>query len=305
MKDLFKKEEFSGLQVMTNGIDASLYLNGEFLDKTPFYKKDITPGRYTLKIEPGDQNLASYETPITLNAGLLTVVDWQPGTKPETSGGIVYEMEKIDRSNIEVSFITIPDGAVLAFNSNPSQFAPVLLKNLQEGTYPFEVSMPSYQTLSQTINVVKGYRLNVLINLPKDEGYEERMKNNTNIEASASASLSVDSTQEEPEEEKANETSTKKSNISQTLKEADEEASETTALSKASKKVTILSTNFFKDGQEVLRVRDNPTLSGDEIGFVKTHQIYALLLQKSGWYKIAFDNKEGWISSSYAKIVEN
>ena len=51
-----------------------------------------------------------------------------------------------------------------------------------------------------------------------------------------------------------------------------------------------------------LRVRQTPSIGGNEIGQVKPGESYQLLLEQEGWYKIKLtNNKEGWINSQYAK----
>jgi len=51
-----------------------------------------------------------------------------------------------------------------------------------------------------------------------------------------------------------------------------------------------------------LRVRDKASLNGLEIGQAKPGETYQLLDdQTTGWYKIKFNDKEGWISSQYAQ----
>jgi len=50
-----------------------------------------------------------------------------------------------------------------------------------------------------------------------------------------------------------------------------------------------------------LRVRDNSSLAGNQIGEVKPGEIYDLLNETAGWYQIKLeDGKIGWISSQYA-----
>ena len=88
----------AGLQVMTNDIPASVFLDGQYIEKTPYIGKELQPGNYLLKIQPDDSNLTSYETTINLRSGLLSVVIWKPGNRPETSGGVIYEMEKLSSS---------------------------------------------------------------------------------------------------------------------------------------------------------------------------------------------------------------
>lgn len=51
-----------------------------------------------------------------------------------------------------------------------------------------------------------------------------------------------------------------------------------------------------------LRVRDEPTLAGSESARVNPGQRFELLEEQAGWFKILIDSeKEGWISSEYAK----
>lgn len=50
-----------------------------------------------------------------------------------------------------------------------------------------------------------------------------------------------------------------------------------------------------------LRVRDQASLGGAEIGQVKPGETYTLLDTQTGWYKIKVNDKEGWISSQYAQ----
>lgn len=51
-----------------------------------------------------------------------------------------------------------------------------------------------------------------------------------------------------------------------------------------------------------LRVRDNGSLSGKEIGRVNPGEVYDIVEEKAGWFSITLkDGQVGWISSSYAK----
>lgn len=51
-----------------------------------------------------------------------------------------------------------------------------------------------------------------------------------------------------------------------------------------------------------LRVRNGPNKSSTEFAQVKPGEIYPLIEEQGGWYKIALkDGKEGWVSGSYAE----
>ena len=171
LKEILDLKAKSGLQVvMEETKPASLFLNDEFLDKTPYIFKDLKPGIYKLKIVPKDKKLAEYETQVTLTVGTLTVVTWNPGKTPETSGGIIFELlpsQTADKTKAEIDFSTIPDNVIITFDNQPQTFSPLILKNVEPGNHELEVKLPSYQTQKLTLNAIAGKKLQVTIKLAK------------------------------------------------------------------------------------------------------------------------------------------
>jgi len=158
----------SGLQVISSNVPSSIYLDGKYLNKTPYINKEIKAGDYTVALHPDDPTLASYETKISLKPGILSVVIWKPGTRPETSGGVTYEMEKLPYSKkSELSLITIPDSGIIRVDDQNKGFAPILVENISPGEHQYEVTLPSYEGQNHTINVLEGYRMNVTVKLAK------------------------------------------------------------------------------------------------------------------------------------------
>lgn len=261
----------SGLQVITDNISSSLFLDGSYLDKTPYINKKIRPGEYTLRIEPESSELNPYETPISLTKGLLTVVTWKPGKTIETSGGVIYEMKPLEnKSETEVSFITIPDNAIISFDGGEKKFSPLALKEVDPGHHEFEVSLPSYESQKHTINLIKGYNLNISVKLIRAEEALEETSTEDDTDAAQT--------------------------------EADQAPTDQT-------QVKILSTNFYQDGAEVLRVRTEANLNSDQVGFVKVDQSYPYLDQTDdGWHQIKFkdaltdESKQGWVSPDYSQL---
>ncbi|MBU0579205.1 SH3 domain-containing protein [Patescibacteria group bacterium] len=270
----FDKKNVAGLQVITNNTSSSLFLDGQYLDKTPFIDKAIKPGKYTLKIEPDDTNLASYETQVVLRKGLLTVVTWKPGDRPETSGGIIYEMEEIKSNQGELSFITIPDNTIISFDQGEQQFSPLALKNIEPGHHQFELSLPSYEKQQHTINVVKGHRITITAKLARAVPPDDKEENNS---------------------------------IQTTDKRIFDLASESAQVSTSSGQlVTIKATNFFQDGAEVLKVRSLASPSAEIVGYAKVGQDYPYLNETSeGWYKIQLNEQTGWVSGQYTENIHN
>lgn len=273
----------AGLQVMTTEVPASIFLNGQYLEKTPYIGKNLKPGEYMLKIQPDNPAFVPYETTITLAKGLLTVVTWKPGERPETSGGVIYEMESLSQKNkTELSIISIPDKAIVSLDQDKKDFTPLLLKDVAIGTHEFEVRLPSYETQKHTINIIEGYRINITVKLAKHS--LELVDGKTDQEASPSAKT-VDT------EESTASGETPLRQAKSTVSETDQPM------------VTIKPTNFYRDGKEVLRVRDKAGSHGQELGFAEVGESYPYLDETvSGWHKIDFAGDEGWVSGKYASL---
>lgn len=257
----------AGLQVMTNNISASLFLNDQFLDKSPFVDKKIQPGSYILRIQPDEPGYASYELPIDLNKGMLTIVSWKPGETSETSGGIIYEMEKLSsKGEPQLAFETVPDGAIVTLDGGSQQFSPLLITNLTEGDHQFEVSLPSYQIQQHSVTLSKDHLISVTVILGKIPG-----------ELGVTESAQV-----------AQPSPTAASPLSQIA---------------GGPQVQILNTGFFVNNQEVLRVRATPSPNGRELGFAQVGQFYTYRGQTTDWLQIEFNDQSGWVSTQYSQLV--
>jgi hypothetical protein len=250
----------AGLQVTTEGIASSLFLDGQYLDKTPFIDKKIKPGTYALRIQPDNTQYVPYELSVRLNKGMVTVVTWRPAESLEHSGGVVYEMEKLkDAGQTQLEFQTIPSGAILTVDQGTKQFSPLLLTDVSDGAHEFEVSLPSYETQQHSVHVARGHKVAVTVVLGKADPAQE-------TEASAA-------TQTEPV-------------LSPTFE---------------GEGVEILSTNFFVNDREVLRVRDTASAGGRELGFAPVGEFYPYLGETPGWLQIEFSGQPGWVSSQFSR----
>ena len=143
----------SGLQVLSSDVPSAVYLDGKYLDRTPYINKDLKPAEYSLEIRPDDPSFVPYQTKLSMKKGVLTVVDWKPGKRPETSGGVIFETEALpDKKATELSITTIPDGGIIYVDGEAKGFAPVTVQNLDKGEHQFEVKLPSYEAIAKPIN---------------------------------------------------------------------------------------------------------------------------------------------------------
>ena len=267
---IFEKEAQAGLQIGTGQIESVVFINGQYLDKAPLVRKNLKPGEYVVDIKPTDEKLSPYQTSVTLRQELLTVITWNPASTPEQSGGVVYEMEPLPMKDAtEVAFSTVPDGAIVQLLDKPKEIAPYTFKDIPAGEQEYTVSLPSYEQQKHTINIVPGYRMLISIKLAKQSPIGLPKSSVTPALATGSATASA------------------------------------SAVASASATVTILKTNLFVDGEEVLRVRDEPSVTGKEVGLAEVGKSYQFLNEKKdGWFKIKIASSSGWISGTYANLIE-
>lgn len=285
------KKAKSGLQVqITDSVAAAVYLDGNYVEKTPFINRELSPGEYTLKIQPDDPKLIPYETKITLRPGLLTVVTWKLAERPEFSGGVMYEMEPINSKNhSEISFITIPDGAIVSVAGKEKTFAPIIIPDITPGHVEFEVTLPSYGVQKHTINAILGHRMIVTVKLAKENLNEkEVVMENVTLDPVATASAAQ----------------TTNPLVAPTTAPL-ATISAVPAASGSAKQVLIKSTNFFVAEKEVLRARDLPNSSGKEVGFATVGNLYQYLGKtENNWHNIQLEGISGWVSGQYAQLVQ-
>jgi hypothetical protein len=302
---VFESKVKSGLQVVTNDTKASLFLNEQYLDKTPYIDKNIKPGTYTLKIDPEDKSLAPLETSLTLNKGTLTVVTWNPGKTPETSGGVTYELQPhSDPKTAEVEFHTVPDTAIITFDNQEQTFSPLTISKVEPGNHEFEIKLPSYQTQKHTMNAVAGKKLVITIKLAK------QVAGTASLTADRTKSASNSSETNKSASDSSKKTSSGSADLSPTS--LSDKIAKNLAVPTATDSVTIGSrikiqpTNYFQNEKEVLRIRENSDAASKEIGLVLAGNEYRYLKNHTnGFYQIQFGQKQtGWVSDKFAQITE-
>lgn len=276
----------AGLQVLTTDVSSSVFVDGQYVDKTPYIGKEFKPGTYTVKIQPDNPKLVPHETTVKLEPGLLTVITWNPGEKPETSGGVIYELEKLpSKKQTELSIFSLPDAAIVSIDQQQKEFTPISLPAIDPGNHEIEITLPSYQTQKHTISTVQGHRLKITVKLAKE------------------APKTTKTTEQVPQPPSIpNPESATQSAVPISTKSAVPVRQPVLGVATTSAQVTIEPTGFFVDGKEVLKVRSEPTSTGSELGYAPVGSTYPYLDEsKNGWLKISFNQAVGWVSGQYSK----
>ncbi|MCJ7827842.1 PEGA domain-containing protein, partial [Patescibacteria group bacterium] len=274
-KDLIKPER-AALQVSSTP-EAEVFLNGESQGKTPFYSTELKAGTYVIKLQPvdGSQGAVVWEQEIDLPANIMTSINRQLKTDSQVASGRILSLEKTgDKKFSSIRVIADPEDATVFLNGESKGFSPYQ-EDLPEDKYQLKVDSSGYSEQSFEIKTVVGYRLNVMIKLAKEEmeGVVEGDE------------VTEDEIDEEVEEEVDEDEETKTDEADSELERPYVEINETP-------------TGW-------LRVRSEPSTSGEEVAKVEPDETYPFLDEENGWYEIEYeDGESGWISGVYAELFE-
>ncbi len=270
----------AGLKVTTSS-PATVILDGKQEGATPFEKIDLKSKTYRLQLIP--QSGQPWETTLTLHDNLLAVVERTTGNNDQESEGYIMELEKIsDKTQSQLSVVTIPDPAAVRIDGQPKGFAPITVMLSTDGNHEVIVSSAGYNDKKVPLAVPKGHKLTLTVQLsrtkivsPAPEATESAAPNETSITPTPTP-IGAKSQVKTPPTPKPTQA----------------------ALTRPYVEILDTPTGW-------LRVRSEPnSSSGKELTKVNPKETYKFLESTdSGWYKIKLDDgQEGWISGKYAKL---
>lgn len=285
----------SGLQVSSTP-STTVVLDGNQIGQTPLKKEGVKPGKHNLKLMPSSGQ--PWETEITLNNKLETVVERILGNNDQESEGYIMNLSQIgDKNKSELSVITIPDKAIVRLDGQPKGFAPISTSSVEEGAHEITVSSAGYKEKKIPVQLPKGYKLNLTVQLART------LLLPVTPEATPTAEPIVSITPTGGAK-KLTPTPTGKAKITPTP---------TVKLTPKPTPTTVKLTPPERPYVEILntptgwlRVRAEPNTTSEELTKVKPGETYKYLEStENGWYKIELvDGTEGWISGQYAKLYK-
>lgn len=272
----FGKSGLGAISISTTP-KSVVFIDGVQMGMTPYLNDKIQSGEHTIKLVPETttDNLTSWEGKINLLPNILTVVNRTLGPSESASSGEVIWLEKIaskDKSSLAV--VSVPDQAVIKIDGEPRGFAPIVLEDLNPGSYQIVVASPGYEERTISAKTIAGYKLIVNVQLAKKvEGIEEAT-------SSAEKEGATPSPKASPTPKATSKT-------------------EATSLEKPYVKIKETPTGW-------LRVRMAPSTSATEAAKVEPGEMFPYLNEeKNGWYKIEYEkDKEGWVSGVYVELIE-
>jgi len=267
-KSTIFKPARAGLKIESTP-QATVFLDGKEVGKTPFEDKELVVGEKILKLVPEDPNLFSWETKINLTGGALSFVERKFGENEALSSFEIITLEKLESSKKTAFSITSnPSSCLVKVDGQEKGFTPLSLEDLTEGSHTVVLSSPSFEEARASIQAVPGFRTILNFKLAQEEETEEKIE----------------------EEEKE-----------------DEEKDKIGEAEKAEEEIARPYVEIKETPTGWLRVRMGPSITATDSGNkVNPGDKFPLLDEESGWYKIVYgeDDEEGWISGQYAEKFE-
>lgn len=151
----------AALQV-TSTPEASIFLDGKHLGKTPFYSDQLKEGTYTLKIAAAE---ATYVDKIDLFAGSLTVVNRELNNNYLAQSGEVLWLE----NGQNAAFIaTSPSEADITIDGKYQGKSPILLSDITPGDHKILASEQGYINREFAIKTSSKYKLIASVTLASE-----------------------------------------------------------------------------------------------------------------------------------------
>jgi hypothetical protein len=287
----FTKEQ-AALQIEASP-EASVYINGTHIGKTPIKEQKLKPGEYTIRLLVDDDPTKDWQTKMNLASGIVSVINKTFGATTAASANYFLQLEPLsNKEAIDLVILTIPDNVVVKVNDLPQGFSPVSLKDIKDGEQRINLTAPGYQEMNLTVFTKLGYKLVVSAQMA------QLLETITpDQEASPGADLVP------------SDTATTSASVTPSITSSTTPAttpSPTPARSTTSGELAPPYVIIKETGTGWLRVRENPSGTSDnEVARVNVgDKLPFLESSQTGWYKIEYETgKEGWVSAQYAQLV--
>ncbi len=278
---------------VTSTPQTTIFLDNQNLGKTPFEQK-VKPGEYTLKLIPETtvNSLVSWEGNIKLSPSLLTYVNRDLGESDLTSGGETLILEKVSGDKAELAVLSTPDAAVVTLNSQEKGATPLVLSDMEPGSFDLTVVLSGYTSRTIKVKTTVGYKLTAQFQLAMSGEVIPTPEPSPSVEASVKATPKASP--------KATPKATPKASVEASVEASVSATPKASATPPAKPYIQVLDTPTG-----FLNVREEPKTDGKLITQIHPGEYYSLLDESNGWYKIEYQtDKEGWVSGQYAQKFE-
>lgn len=272
------REGARGALQVTSSPDSKVYLNDRYIGQTPLCKCEaadmLATGTYTIRLVPINKGLSEFQEKVIISDSVLTVVDRKFGKNSTSEGSIISLSPLSDKKKIELLVVSFPQDAIVLLDGSKIGSTPVFMKEPTESDHVLKVKKDGYKEKTVRIRTPMGYKLTVASYLSVD----------------ATAANSYFKPSPAPT---GSPTPTPTSEPTQPKKKGKNDPTPTPEATS----VLILNTPTG-----FLRVREEASVTSQEIGRAIPGDSYPFIDEQSGWYQIKMANGQlGWISEEYAQ----
>lgn len=250
---------------------TTVFIDNIAVGKTP-YEEKWKVGEFVVKLIPQGEGsqVAPWQGKVKVSKNAMTYVNAELNETEVTSAGEILTITRMENKALisntgEVYVETQPSGAIVYLDNDEKGVSPLLLQNVTKGDHELSVFLPGFLRRTQKINAETGFRVSALFKLALDP---------------------------------TNKT------LEQTLEEKRKEASAAAELEQQKQEEQQVKVMIGNTPTGFLRVRSSASVSSSEIAQVKPSELYPLLEESNGWFKIKVGDVEGWVSSQYATKQE-
>jgi len=151
----------AALQV-TSTPEASVFLDGKHLGKTPFFTDQLDAKEYTLKISVSE---ASYTEKIVLTPGVLTAVNRELSANFLGQSGETLSLNKQGKG---VFISSYPDKAQVSIDGKIAGETPLIVGDVKEGDHQVSLNKTGYIQREFTIKSSNKYQLTANVTLASE-----------------------------------------------------------------------------------------------------------------------------------------
>lgn len=151
----------SGLSILSQPTEATVFIDGEEVGKTPYESKDLVVKQYIIKLE---KDQALWQGKVSLNSGALTVINRDLAEEIASSSGEILSLEK----GRGITVVSNPNNAEVEIDGNYFGKTPLSV-NIDSGVHTVAVSHPSFLSRSIRAILPEDYNLVVLVDLALSE----------------------------------------------------------------------------------------------------------------------------------------
>ncbi len=138
---------------MTSKPEASIFLDGKHIGKTPFYSDQLKAGEHPLKITVPE---ATYVDIVTLREGTLTVVNRDLNSNFLAQSGENLSLVPGKRG---LFIFSMPEDAEITIDGKYAGQAPNLIEGLEDGDHKVQITKSGYIEREFAISTSPNYQL--------------------------------------------------------------------------------------------------------------------------------------------------